>query len=297
MRTGAQDLTNQVEQLKAAGCATIFREKISGATADRPQLKKLMAKLAAGDVVVIPAVDRLSRDTTDLLVIARDMQRAGRDCAPSPNRWSIPRPTSPNWCSPCLGLPPSWSVAASSSAQRAVAPTPRPRAFSLAASPYSRRISNGKRASGSRRARHSAASHVATTSVRRRFRGCHRYTRSTTENCESAPRWDPSRNWRNALKQLQKSVMRCGSIGADRDPTLNEISGDKSVRRRGSGDWGHIGADSQLDRLRSGILLPGLENSRRERQPSVAYDISPVSSFLARPRRVSWISGSSGSLG
>ena len=75
--TDAQDLTSQLAQLKAAGCAAIFREKISGATADRPQLKKLMGKLAAGDVVVIPAVDRLSRDTTDLLVIARDMQRAG----------------------------------------------------------------------------------------------------------------------------------------------------------------------------------------------------------------------------
>ena len=75
--TDAQDLTSQVAQLKAAGCATIFREKIGGAHAERPQLKKLMAKLDRGDVVVIPAVDRLSRDTTDLLVIARDMQRAG----------------------------------------------------------------------------------------------------------------------------------------------------------------------------------------------------------------------------
>jgi predicted site-specific integrase-resolvase len=111
--TDAQDLTNQVTQLKAAGCATTFREKISGATADRPQLKKLMARLAAGDVVMIPAVDRLSRDTTDLLVIAREIQRAGRDCARFPNPSSIPRPTSPNWCSPCSGLPPSWSVAAS----------------------------------------------------------------------------------------------------------------------------------------------------------------------------------------
>ena len=36
-----------------------------------------MAALAPGDIVIIPAVDRLSRDTTDLLVIARDMQRAG----------------------------------------------------------------------------------------------------------------------------------------------------------------------------------------------------------------------------
>jgi uncharacterized protein DUF190/resolvase-like protein len=46
-------------------------------TADRPQLAKLMAALTHGDVVIIPAVDRLSRDATDLLVIARDMQRAG----------------------------------------------------------------------------------------------------------------------------------------------------------------------------------------------------------------------------
>jgi len=75
--TDAQDLSNQLAQLKAAGCATIFREKITGTTADRPQLKKLIATLGPGDVVITPAVDRLSRDTTDLLVIARDMQRAG----------------------------------------------------------------------------------------------------------------------------------------------------------------------------------------------------------------------------
>jgi DNA invertase Pin-like site-specific DNA recombinase len=66
-----------VAQLKAAGCATIFREKIGGAHAERPQLKKLMAKLDRGDVVVIPAVGGLSRDTTDLLVIAGDKQRTG----------------------------------------------------------------------------------------------------------------------------------------------------------------------------------------------------------------------------
>ena len=75
--TDAQDLTSQLAQLHAAGCERIFREKMSGATADRPQLKKLVAAIGHGDVVIIPAVDRLSRDTTDLLVIARDMQRAG----------------------------------------------------------------------------------------------------------------------------------------------------------------------------------------------------------------------------
>jgi len=75
--TDSQDLNSQLAQLKAAGCEKVFREKITGTTADRPRLRKLMAALAHGDVVIIPAVDRLSRDTTDLLVIARDMQRAG----------------------------------------------------------------------------------------------------------------------------------------------------------------------------------------------------------------------------
>lgn len=75
--TDAQDLAAQLDQLKVAGCASIFREKITGTHAERPQLKRLLATLQPGDVVVVPAVDRLSRDTTDLLVIARDIQKAG----------------------------------------------------------------------------------------------------------------------------------------------------------------------------------------------------------------------------
>ncbi len=75
--TDAQDLTSQLAQLKAAGCERVFREKISGAHADRPQLKKLLATVTHGDVVIIPAIDRLSRDTTDLLIIARELEKAG----------------------------------------------------------------------------------------------------------------------------------------------------------------------------------------------------------------------------
>ena len=44
---------------------------------DRPQLKKLLRDATQGDVVIVAAVDRLLRDTTDLLVIARDLQKAG----------------------------------------------------------------------------------------------------------------------------------------------------------------------------------------------------------------------------
>jgi DNA invertase Pin-like site-specific DNA recombinase len=39
--TGAQDLTSQLAQLKAVGCEKVFREKITGTTADRPQLKSI----------------------------------------------------------------------------------------------------------------------------------------------------------------------------------------------------------------------------------------------------------------
>ena len=75
--TVAQDLTAQRGQLNRAGCEKVYCEKITGTHAERPQRRKLLATLEPGDVVITPAVDRISRDTTDLLVIARQMREAG----------------------------------------------------------------------------------------------------------------------------------------------------------------------------------------------------------------------------
>ncbi|MCF2525416.1 recombinase family protein [Bradyrhizobium sp. G127] len=75
--TCGQSLNAQLRQLRDAGCNRIYREHQSGATADRPQLKRMLRVLKPGDLVIISAVDRLSRDTTDLLVLARQMQQAG----------------------------------------------------------------------------------------------------------------------------------------------------------------------------------------------------------------------------
>ena len=50
--TTDQDTAAQVEQLTAAGAVKVFRENISGATADRPQLKKALAALEAEGVDV-----------------------------------------------------------------------------------------------------------------------------------------------------------------------------------------------------------------------------------------------------
>jgi DNA invertase Pin-like site-specific DNA recombinase len=75
--TAAQDLTAQRAQLDAAGCEKTYCEKITGTHADRPQLRKMVAALQSGDVVITPAVGRLSRNTTDLLLIARQLREAG----------------------------------------------------------------------------------------------------------------------------------------------------------------------------------------------------------------------------
>ena len=51
----------------AAGCAKVFREKISGAKTDRPELAKVIRRLEQDDVLVVVRLDRLARSTRDLL--------------------------------------------------------------------------------------------------------------------------------------------------------------------------------------------------------------------------------------
>ena len=75
--TDAQDLTNQREQLAAAGCTRIFAEKITGTHADRPELDRMLDHLRPGDVVTVVSLDRLARSTRDLLDITERLHEAG----------------------------------------------------------------------------------------------------------------------------------------------------------------------------------------------------------------------------
>jgi DNA invertase Pin-like site-specific DNA recombinase len=65
--TDGQSLAAQIAELKAAKCAKIFKEKVSGARSDRKQLMRLVTVLAKGDVLVVTRLDRLARSTRDLL--------------------------------------------------------------------------------------------------------------------------------------------------------------------------------------------------------------------------------------
>jgi DNA invertase Pin-like site-specific DNA recombinase len=57
----------QVRQLRAAGCAKVFREVASGAKTDRTELAKALGKLDRDDVLMVTRLDRLARSTRDLL--------------------------------------------------------------------------------------------------------------------------------------------------------------------------------------------------------------------------------------
>jgi DNA invertase Pin-like site-specific DNA recombinase len=75
--TQDQQLTGQLAALKAAGADPIYREKISGVRADRPQLAKLMASLKPKDIVVVTKLDRLGRSTRELLDLIDRIGEAG----------------------------------------------------------------------------------------------------------------------------------------------------------------------------------------------------------------------------
>jgi Resolvase, N terminal domain len=73
--TDGQSVDTQVRQLRAAGAAKVFREVASGAKTDRPQLRRLLSEVGAGDVMMVTRLDRLARSTRDLLKHARGDHR------------------------------------------------------------------------------------------------------------------------------------------------------------------------------------------------------------------------------
>lgn len=75
--TSGQTLDAQIEQLASEGCNQIFRETISGAKSDRPELAKALAALSEGDLFVVTRLDRLARSTFDLLETVRTVETKG----------------------------------------------------------------------------------------------------------------------------------------------------------------------------------------------------------------------------
>ncbi|CAM7622380.1 Site-specific DNA recombinase [Klebsiella pneumoniae] len=71
-----QNEARQVEALKGL-CDDLMIDKVSGKNADRPALQELLKVVRRGDVVVVKSVDRLARNTKDLLTILETLVDAG----------------------------------------------------------------------------------------------------------------------------------------------------------------------------------------------------------------------------
>ena len=65
--TKDQNLSLQIDALKKEGCQLIFKEKVSGAKAERIELNKMIDQIRHGDIVIIWKLDRLGRSLRDLV--------------------------------------------------------------------------------------------------------------------------------------------------------------------------------------------------------------------------------------
>jgi DNA invertase Pin-like site-specific DNA recombinase len=76
--TTDQDLEGQLARLKAEGCDVVRAEKVSGASREgREELATVIEFLRPGDELMVTRLDRLGRDTRDVLNIVHDVEQKG----------------------------------------------------------------------------------------------------------------------------------------------------------------------------------------------------------------------------
>jgi DNA invertase Pin-like site-specific DNA recombinase len=67
----------QTDELKSAGCLTIYEEHGSGASRARPELARLLKDIRASDVLVVVRLDRLARSVSHLLEVIERLEAKG----------------------------------------------------------------------------------------------------------------------------------------------------------------------------------------------------------------------------
>lgn len=75
--TVGQTLDTQLKTLRNYGCERIFCEKVSGASVERNQLRKMVKSLQKDDTVIVARIDRLARSTFDLFAIVHEITKKG----------------------------------------------------------------------------------------------------------------------------------------------------------------------------------------------------------------------------
>jgi len=72
--TDDQNPDMQVDDLEKAECKEIFIDKISGASKEKPELKKALSYLREGDTLVVWKLDRLGRSVRKLIELTDELE-------------------------------------------------------------------------------------------------------------------------------------------------------------------------------------------------------------------------------
>ena len=77
--TSQQSLDIQVKALKAEGVQAnrIFTDKVTGSHVNRDGLRSLRVKVEEGDVILVKKLDRLGRDTADMIQLIKEFDEMG----------------------------------------------------------------------------------------------------------------------------------------------------------------------------------------------------------------------------
>jgi DNA invertase Pin-like site-specific DNA recombinase len=76
--TNGQDTATQEAELKRAGCDIIRTEKVSGGSREgRSELASILEFIRPGDVLVVSKLDRLGRNTRDVLNLVHELDEKG----------------------------------------------------------------------------------------------------------------------------------------------------------------------------------------------------------------------------
>ena len=77
--TSQQSLDLQIKALENAGVVKnrIFFDKATGKTMDRPGLQTLQVKVETSDIILVTKLDRLGRDTSDMISLIKQFDEMG----------------------------------------------------------------------------------------------------------------------------------------------------------------------------------------------------------------------------
>lgn len=75
--TVGQNTARQEVLMRELGVEKVFVDRMSGKSADRPELKAMMAFVRQGDTVVVESISRFARNTKDLLELVEQLTAKG----------------------------------------------------------------------------------------------------------------------------------------------------------------------------------------------------------------------------